>query len=54
MPVIGLRDPKRVKTESQKILDANPELLNAYLAATTEGSTGAEVVNEQGGKRRKA
>ncbi|KAK5988912.1 Signal peptidase complex subunit 2 [Cladobotryum mycophilum] len=53
VPVIGQRDPKRNKTESQKMLDANPELLNAYLASTTEGSTGVEAVDDHDGKRRK-
>ncbi|POR34557.1 Signal peptidase complex subunit SPC2 [Tolypocladium paradoxum] len=55
VPVIGKADPKRVKLASQTMLDANPELLDALLAANPEGSsTAAEAAEKKGGKRRKA
>ncbi|KEY70024.1 hypothetical protein S7711_04039 [Stachybotrys chartarum IBT 7711] len=58
VPVIGKHDPRRVKAESQALYDANPELLDAVLAANTEGvsgaSTAAEPTEKKGGKRRKA
>lgn len=53
VPVIGKRDPKRVKTESQNILDANPELLDAVVAANSTGAA-AEPADKKGSKRRKA
>lgn len=49
VPAVGKLDPKRVKSESQELLNTNPELLDAVLAAS---ATGAEPV--EGGKRRKA
>ncbi|KAL7786771.1 microsomal signal peptidase 25 kDa subunit domain-containing protein [Trichoderma ceciliae] len=54
VPVVGKLDPKRIKSESQDVLNANPELLDAVLAATSPSasSTGAEAA--EGGKRRKA
>lgn len=53
IPVVGKADPKRVKTASQKMLDDNPDLLEAVLAASSEAqATGAE--KKSGGKRRKA
>ncbi|KAH6604325.1 microsomal signal peptidase subunit [Trichoderma cornu-damae] len=54
VPVVGKLDPKRIKSESQDMLNANPELLDAILAAnsTPASVTGAETA--QGGKRRKA
>lgn len=55
VPAIGKADPKRVKLASQAILDANPDLLDAVLAANAEGSsTAAEAAEKKGGKRRKA
>ncbi|GJN80458.1 microsomal signal peptidase subunit [Purpureocillium lilacinum] len=62
VPAIGRRDPKRVKLASQAMLDANPDLLDAVLAANSaqaEGeksgaATGAEPAEKKGGKRRKA
>ncbi|KAH7159878.1 microsomal signal peptidase 25 kDa subunit-domain-containing protein [Dactylonectria estremocensis] len=57
VPLIGKGDPKRV-TVSQELLDANPDVLDAILAANAAtavgSSTAAEVANKQGGKRRKA
>lgn len=55
IPVVGKADPKRVTSASQKMLDENPDLMDAVLAASgkTEGeATGAE--KKSGGKRRKA
>ncbi|KJZ73054.1 hypothetical protein HIM_07626 [Hirsutella minnesotensis 3608] len=57
--VVGRQDPKRVKHASQKMIDSNPDLLDAVLAAnTTEAeqatSTAAEAADTKGGKRRKA
>ncbi|KAK4073375.1 uncharacterized protein Triagg1_5201 [Trichoderma aggressivum f. europaeum] len=52
VPVVGKLDPKRIKSESQDMLNANPELLDAILAANSGSSTGAEAA--EGGKRRKA
>ena len=61
-PVIGRQDPKRVKLASQDMLNANPDLLDAVLAASgaSDGgqaagaTTGAEATDKKGGKRRKA
>jgi signal peptidase complex subunit 2 len=54
--VVGKADPKRVKSASQKMLDSNPELLDAVMAANAAGdvaeTTGTE--KKSGGKRRKA
>lgn len=33
VPLIGRRDPKRVKSSSQAMLDSNPELLDAVMNA---------------------
>ncbi|KAL6871998.1 microsomal signal peptidase 25 kDa subunit domain-containing protein [Trichoderma novae-zelandiae] len=54
VPIVGKLDPKRIKSESQDMLNASPELLDAILAAnsTSATSTGAEAV--EGGKRRNA
>jgi hypothetical protein len=54
VPLVGKLDPKRIKPESQDMLNANPELLDAILAAnsTSASATGAEA--SEGGKRRKA
>ncbi|KAL6800698.1 microsomal signal peptidase 25 kDa subunit domain-containing protein [Trichoderma sp. SZMC 28013] len=52
VPVVGKLDPKRIKSESQDMLNANPELLDAILAANSGSATGAEAA--EGGKRRKA
>ncbi|KAJ4858310.1 hypothetical protein N5P37_007808 [Trichoderma harzianum] len=52
VPVVGKADPKRIKSESQDMLNANPELLDAILAANSGSATGAEAA--EGGKRRKA
>ncbi|UKZ81345.1 hypothetical protein TrVFT333_009117 [Trichoderma virens FT-333] len=52
VPVVGKLDPKRIKSESQDMLNANPELLDAILAANSASATGAEAA--EGGKRRKA
>ncbi|KAK4061951.1 hypothetical protein H0G86_007553 [Trichoderma simmonsii] len=52
VPVVGKADPKRIKSESQDMLNANPELLDAILAANSGSATGADVA--EGGKRRKA
>ncbi|KAJ6444829.1 Signal peptidase complex subunit 2 [Purpureocillium lavendulum] len=62
VPAIGRLDPKRVKLASQAMLDANPDLLDAVMAANAaqaDGSqagaaTGAEAAEKKGGKRRKA
>ncbi|UNI25089.1 hypothetical protein JDV02_010793 [Purpureocillium takamizusanense] len=66
VPLIGRRDPKRVKLASQAMLDANPDLLDAVLAAnnssgsagedpaSSSAATGAEPAEKKGGKRRKA
>ncbi|KYK56943.1 Signal peptidase complex subunit 2 [Drechmeria coniospora] len=56
IPAIGKQDPKRVKIVSQDKLDANPELLEAVLAASAaDGSaSGAEPTEKKAGKRRKA
>ncbi|KAH7326356.1 microsomal signal peptidase 25 kDa subunit-domain-containing protein [Stachybotrys elegans] len=57
VPIIGRQDPKRVKMASKEMLDSNPELLDAVLAAnagTAATSTAAEPVEKKGGKRRKA
>lgn len=58
MPAIGKQDPKRVKTASQEMLNSDPDLLNAVLAAgaarASEGtSSAAEPAEKKGGKRRK-
>jgi signal peptidase complex subunit 2 len=56
VPLIGRLDPKRVKTASQDMLAANPELLDAIAAqasgaeANTAGGGGG---SSKGGKRRK-
>lgn len=50
IPVVGKADPKRVKSASQKMLDENPELLDAVLGQA--GATGSDA--KAGGKRRKA
>ncbi|KAK7415411.1 hypothetical protein QQZ08_012352 [Neonectria magnoliae] len=56
VPLIGKCDPKRV-TVSQELLDANPDVLDAILAAnsaTAEGSTtAAEATGKKANKRRK-
>lgn len=58
IPIVGKQDPKRVKLASQKMLDTNPDLLDAVLAANAEeergSSTAAEAADKKGGKRRKA
>jgi signal peptidase complex subunit 2 len=60
IPAIGKHDVKRVKTASQEMLDANPELLDAILSASGDASvaasttTAAEPAEKKGGKRRKA
>lgn len=51
IPLVGQYDPKRIKAASQDLLDTNPELLDAVLAANTSG---AETTDKSGGKRRKA
>ncbi|KAF4983289.1 hypothetical protein FZEAL_1274 [Fusarium zealandicum] len=53
VPLIGKRDPKRV-TVSQDLLDANPDVLDAILAANAGSSTAAEAAGSKGSKRRKA
>ncbi|KAH7002055.1 microsomal signal peptidase 25 kDa subunit-domain-containing protein [Ilyonectria destructans] len=57
VPLIGKGDPKRV-TVSQELLDANPDVLDAILAANSAAavgsSTAADAAGKQGGKRRKA
>lgn len=53
IPAVGKADPKRVKSASQKMLDENPDLLDAVLAASDEAeATGTE--KKSVGKRRKA
>ncbi|EGR46124.1 uncharacterized protein TRIREDRAFT_5066 [Trichoderma reesei QM6a] len=54
VPIVGKLDPKRIKSESQDMLNASPEILDAILAANNAAaaSTGAEAA--EGGKRRKA
>lgn len=52
VPVIGKLDPRRIKSESQDMLNANPELLDAILAANNGASTGADA--SEGGRQRKA
>lgn len=59
IPIIGKMDPKRIKIASQEMLDTNPDLLNAVLAAnavedTTGSSTTGADSTSKGGKRRKA
>lgn len=54
VPIIGKRDPKRVKTASQDLLGDNPDLLDAVVAANAAATTAAEPVEKKGGKRRKA
>ncbi|PNY29197.1 Signal peptidase complex subunit SPC2 [Tolypocladium capitatum] len=55
VPTIGRADPKRVKLASQALLEENPGLLDAVLAANAEGSsTAAEAAEKKDGKRRKA
>ncbi|KAM0256231.1 hypothetical protein ACHAQJ_005102 [Trichoderma viride] len=54
VPVVGKLDPKRIKSESQDMLDANPELLDAILAANTASATTTGAEASEGGKRRKA
>ncbi|KAF4503846.1 hypothetical protein G6O67_008786 [Ophiocordyceps sinensis] len=58
IPVIGKQDPKRVKLASQEMLDTNPDVLDAVLAANAKqeqgSSTAAEPADKKGGKRRKA
>jgi signal peptidase complex subunit 2 len=51
VPLIGKRDPKRVKMASQELIDGNPELLDAILAAN---STATEATDNKAEKRRKA
>ena len=56
VPVIGKGDPKRVAV-SQELLDANPDVLDAILAADAAGTVGsttaAEPVSKKGKQRRK-
>ncbi|KAH0495845.1 hypothetical protein TgHK011_009373 [Trichoderma gracile] len=54
VPIVGKLDPKRIESESQDMLNASPEILDAILAANNAAaaSTGAEAA--EGGKRRKA
>ncbi|KAI9167520.1 Signal peptidase complex subunit SPC2 [Paramyrothecium foliicola] len=59
VPLIGKRDPKRVKMASQELLDGNPELLDAILAANNASgaaasTTAAEPAEKKAEKRRKA
>lgn len=51
VPVIGQQDPRRVKTASQKILDADPALLDAVLAADAAGAEGSSTAAEPAGKK---
>lgn len=57
VPLIGQRDQKRVKSASEDLLHADPDVLDAILAANSaepEGSsTAAEAPAKKGGKRRK-
>ncbi|KAK3192222.1 hypothetical protein K4F52_001852 [Lecanicillium sp. MT-2017a] len=50
VPAIGKRDPKRVKA-SQEMLNADPELLEAVLAAE---ATGSSTSDQKGARQRKA
>lgn len=52
VPVIGKLDPRRIKSESQDMLNANPELLDAILAANNGAATGVDA--PEGGRQRKA
>ncbi|EHK47599.1 hypothetical protein TRIATDRAFT_129673 [Trichoderma atroviride IMI 206040] len=52
VPVIGKLDPRRIKSESQDMLNANPELLDAILAANNGAATGVDA--SEGGRQRKA
>lgn len=58
IPIVGRQDPKRVKLASQAMVDADPHLLDAVLAANAAdergSSTAAEPAGGKGGKRRKA
>lgn len=49
--VVGKADPKKVTSASQKMLDENPDLLAAVLAAEGD-ATGTDA--KSGAKRRKA
>ncbi|KAM0515842.1 hypothetical protein ACHAPE_005921 [Trichoderma viride] len=51
VPVIGKVDPRRIKSESQDMLNANPELLDAILAANSGAATGVDA--SEGGRQRK-
>jgi hypothetical protein len=51
VPVIGKVDPRRIKSESQDMLNANPELLDAILAANNGAATGVDA--SEGGRQRK-
>lgn len=68
VPAIGRQDPAKVKSASQDLLDANPDLLDAVMAgagkakgsegataaaATTASTTTAAEPTEKKGKRRK-
>ncbi|KAK1239025.1 hypothetical protein MKX08_006086 [Trichoderma sp. CBMAI-0020] len=52
VPMIGKLDPRRIKSESQDMLNANPELLDAILAANNGAATGVDA--SEGGRQRKA
>ncbi|RFU76178.1 microsomal signal peptidase subunit [Trichoderma arundinaceum] len=54
VPVVGKLDPKRIKSESQDMLNANPELLDAVLAANNASASATGTETAEGGKRRKA
>ncbi|KAF7564075.1 hypothetical protein G7046_g77 [Stylonectria norvegica] len=57
VPLIGKRDPKRI-TVSQELLDANPDVLDAILAANSAtaagSSTAAEAASKKGSRKRNA
>ncbi|KAF4122939.1 Microsomal signal peptidase 25 kDa subunit (SPC25) [Geosmithia morbida] len=52
VPIIGKADPTRVKSASQELIDANPELLDAILAGDSMADASG-AVKKTGGKRRK-
>ncbi|TFB00974.1 Signal peptidase complex subunit 2 [Trichoderma ghanense] len=54
VPIVGKLDPKRVKSESQDMLNASPELLDAILAANNAAANATGAQAAEGAKRRKA
>jgi signal peptidase complex subunit 2 len=53
IPLVGRQDPKRIKSASQDLLDANPDLLDAVLAANAAGESTATPSAKSGASKRR-